>query len=95
MANAFRLEELDGQIALLTFDVPEQSVNTFGQPVLAELSQVVDQLAKRKDLRGLLLKSGKKGQFIAGADLKEMAALGLRDQRASCCRDSRRRTRRF
>ncbi len=24
MSNAFRLEELDGQIALLTLDVPEQ-----------------------------------------------------------------------
>jgi 3-hydroxyacyl-CoA dehydrogenase/enoyl-CoA hydratase/3-hydroxybutyryl-CoA epimerase/3-hydroxyacyl-CoA dehydrogenase/enoyl-CoA hydratase/3-hydroxybutyryl-CoA epimerase/enoyl-CoA isomerase len=77
MASAFRLEELDGPIALVTFDVPEQSVNTFSGPVMAELSQLVDQLGKRKDLRGLLLKSGKKGQFIAGADLKEMGALAF------------------
>jgi 3-hydroxyacyl-CoA dehydrogenase / enoyl-CoA hydratase / 3-hydroxybutyryl-CoA epimerase / enoyl-CoA isomerase len=77
MANAFRLEELDGPIALLTFDVPEQSVNTFSQPVMAELDGLVNQLAQRKDLRGLLLKSGKKGQFIAGADLKEMGSLAF------------------
>ncbi len=77
MATAFRLEELEGPIALLTIDVPEQSVNTFSSPVLTELSQVVDQLAKRKDLLGLLLKSGKKGQFIAGADLKELGAMAF------------------
>ena len=75
MANAFRLEELDGQIALLTFDVPGKSVNTFGQPVLLELNRLVNELAKRTDLRGLLLKSGKPGQFIAGADLNELGAL--------------------
>jgi 3-hydroxyacyl-CoA dehydrogenase/enoyl-CoA hydratase/3-hydroxybutyryl-CoA epimerase/enoyl-CoA isomerase len=77
MASAFRLEELDGPIALLTFDVPEQSVNTFSGPTMTELGKVVEQLAARKDLRGLLLKSGKTGQFIAGADLKEMGALAF------------------
>ncbi len=77
MSTAFRLEELPGPIALLTMDVPEQSVNTFSRPVMTELSKVVDQLRERKDLKGLLLKSGKKGQFIAGADLKEMGALAF------------------
>jgi 3-hydroxyacyl-CoA dehydrogenase / enoyl-CoA hydratase / 3-hydroxybutyryl-CoA epimerase / enoyl-CoA isomerase len=75
MANAFRLEELDGKIALLTFDLPGKSVNTFGQPVMQELGALVKELAKRTDLRGLLLKSAKPGQFIAGADLNELGAL--------------------
>jgi 3-hydroxyacyl-CoA dehydrogenase / enoyl-CoA hydratase / 3-hydroxybutyryl-CoA epimerase / enoyl-CoA isomerase len=75
MASAFRFEELDGHIGLVTFDVPEKSVNTFAQPVLAELSRLVDDWERRKDLRGLLLKSGKPGQFIAGADLNELGAL--------------------
>ena len=75
MASAFQLEELDGQVALVTFDVPNSKVNTFSQPVIAELSALVDQLEKRTDLKGLLLKSGKRGQFIAGADLRELGAL--------------------
>ena len=75
MANAFRLEELDGKIALLTFDLPGKSVNTFGQPVMEELGALVKELSKRTELRGLLLKSGKPGQFIAGADLNELGAL--------------------
>jgi 3-hydroxyacyl-CoA dehydrogenase / enoyl-CoA hydratase / 3-hydroxybutyryl-CoA epimerase / enoyl-CoA isomerase len=80
MAAAFRFEELDGHVGLLTFDAPGKSVNTFSQPVLLELSRWVDDLAKRKDLRGLLLKSGKPGQFIAGADLNELAALAYATQ---------------
>lgn len=75
MANVFRLEDLPGPIALLTFDTPDKKVNTLPQPVLAELSQIVGELEKRTDLKGLLLKSGKPGQFIAGADLNELGAL--------------------
>ncbi|HEV3166528.1 MAG TPA: 3-hydroxyacyl-CoA dehydrogenase NAD-binding domain-containing protein [Isosphaeraceae bacterium] len=75
MATAFRLEELEGKIALLTFDVPGKKVNTFGQPVLQELAALVGQLASRSDLRGLLFRSGKPGQFIAGADLNELGAM--------------------
>ena len=75
MSNCFELSEIGGEIALLTFDTPEKKVNTLGRPVLAELSGIVEQLETRTDLRGLLLKSGKPGQFIAGADLKELGAL--------------------
>ncbi len=72
---AFRLEELDGSAALLTFDLPDSRVNTMGRGVRRELSDLVDDLAKRTDLRGLLFASGKPRQFIAGADLHELGAL--------------------
>lgn len=75
MPNVFKLEELPGPIALLTFDTPEKKVNTLSQAVQAELAQIVGQLEKRTDLQGLLLKSGKPGQYIAGADLNELGAL--------------------
>jgi 3-hydroxyacyl-CoA dehydrogenase / enoyl-CoA hydratase / 3-hydroxybutyryl-CoA epimerase / enoyl-CoA isomerase len=75
MGNAFHLEEIEGQIAVLTFDLPDKKVNTFSKHVVEELIEVVGELEKRSDLRGLLIKSGKKGQFIAGADLKELGAL--------------------
>jgi len=71
----FRFEELAGQIGLLTFDVLDKKVNTLSQAVLTELAAHVEQLEKRSDLRGLLFRSGKPGQFIAGADLNELAAL--------------------
>jgi 3-hydroxyacyl-CoA dehydrogenase/enoyl-CoA hydratase/3-hydroxybutyryl-CoA epimerase/3-hydroxyacyl-CoA dehydrogenase/enoyl-CoA hydratase/3-hydroxybutyryl-CoA epimerase/enoyl-CoA isomerase len=68
------LETLPQGIALLAFDTPGQKVNTFSAPVIQEFADCVADLAKRTDVRGLLLTSGKPGQFIAGADLNELAA---------------------
>src|SRR5262245_32131629 len=72
---ALRLEVLDGAIALVTFDLPDSRANTLGQPVLAEFEALLAQLKGRTDLRGLMLRSGKPGMFIAGADLKELGQL--------------------
>ena len=78
MPNVFRLEELDGQIALLTFDLPDKKVNTLGQArARRSWRRWSAQLEKRTDLRGLLFRSGKPGQFIAGADLNELGALAF------------------
>jgi len=60
------------KIAVLTFDTPGMPVNTFNQSNLGELEAHVDWLEKQTDLRGMILRSGKEGNFIAGADLKEM-----------------------
>src|SRR5262249_51275269 len=76
MANAFQLEELDRQIAVVTFDIPGKKVNTLGQAVMTELGALVKQLETRTELRGLLFR-GKPGQFIAGADLHELGALAF------------------
>jgi 3-hydroxyacyl-CoA dehydrogenase/enoyl-CoA hydratase/3-hydroxybutyryl-CoA epimerase/3-hydroxyacyl-CoA dehydrogenase/enoyl-CoA hydratase/3-hydroxybutyryl-CoA epimerase/enoyl-CoA isomerase len=77
MANAFQLEELPNKVALVTFDLPDKKVNTLGQKVLAELTGLVGQLEKRTDLRGMLFRGGKPGNFIAGADLNELGALAF------------------
>jgi 3-hydroxyacyl-CoA dehydrogenase/enoyl-CoA hydratase/3-hydroxybutyryl-CoA epimerase/3-hydroxyacyl-CoA dehydrogenase/enoyl-CoA hydratase/3-hydroxybutyryl-CoA epimerase/enoyl-CoA isomerase len=74
-ANALRLEVLDGNIALLTIDQPNSRANTLGQAVQSDLERVlgeVDALHKRTPLQGLILRSGKPGMFIAGADLNEL-----------------------
>ncbi len=73
-ASALRLDIVDGNIALLTFDLPGSRANTLGQAVQSDFEAVQAQLRDRKDLRGLILRSGKPGMFIAGADLKEMGA---------------------
>src|SRR5919202_6924686 len=77
MASALRLEELPDHVALVTFDLPEKKVNTLGQAVLMELIGLVGELERRTEMRGLLFRSGKPGQFIAGADLNEIAALAF------------------
>jgi len=59
---------------VVTFDFPGSKANTLGQAVLAEWEKLLDQLEKQTDLQGLILRSGKPGMFIAGADLKELGS---------------------
>jgi 3-hydroxyacyl-CoA dehydrogenase/enoyl-CoA hydratase/3-hydroxybutyryl-CoA epimerase/enoyl-CoA isomerase len=72
--SALRLETVGDRVALVTFDLPGSRANTLGSAVLAEWVTLVNQLAKHTDLRGLVLRSGKPGMFIAGADLKELGS---------------------
>lgn len=68
---AIHLEVRDG-VAVVTFDQPNSRANTLGQPVLAEFETLLSALRQRADVQGLVLRSGKPGMFIAGADLKEL-----------------------
>ncbi|MFM8283947.1 MAG: enoyl-CoA hydratase-related protein, partial [Planctomycetaceae bacterium] len=80
--RAVKFEELPDRIGLLTLDAPEKKVNTLGRATLAELSSLVASLATRDDLMGMLVTSAKPGQFVAGADLNELAALASADKQA-------------
>ncbi len=75
MTSAFQFTERGDGIGLLTLDLPDKKVNTLSRAVLGELAGLLARLEARPDLRGLLLQSGKPGQFIAGADLAELGAL--------------------
>src|SRR6516165_6855027 len=72
MSGALSLEIRPDHLAVITFDQPGSRANTLGQAVLAEFEHILTQLAEHKDLKGLILRSGKPGMFIAGADLKEL-----------------------
>lgn len=71
---ALRFEVVDGNIGLITFDQPNSRANTLNQAVLAEFEQLLTEIEKRSDLQGLILRSGKPGMFVAGADLKELGS---------------------
>ena len=77
MSSAFHFEERGDGIGLLTLDLPDKKVNTLSRATLTELGDVLAKLKGRADLRGLLFRSGKPGQFIAGADLNEIGALAF------------------
>jgi len=69
--SAFSLEiEPDG-LAVLTFDLLGEKVNKFSREVLVELSEVLVRLSTEPRVRALLVRSGKRDVFIAGADVKE------------------------
>ena len=55
----------------MVFDLPGEKVNKLWLPELEELEKLIDQLAARKDIKALVIKSTKPDVFIAGADLKK------------------------
>lgn len=78
--SAFSLKE-DAGIAELTFDLPGEKLNLLRGAVMEELAGVLSALSGRRDVRCLLIRSGKPGSFIAGADIREIEA--LRDARVA------------
>jgi len=67
--------EPTAEIGFLTLDVAEQSTNVLSQDVLRELDQLLAELATLP-LAGLVIRSGKPGGFIAGADVREFQRIG-------------------
>ena len=80
MQNAFQFEETDEQIGILTFDLPGQKVNKFSTSVMHELDNKLDELSKKTNLKSLLLRSGKSGIYIAGADIDEIDTITTEEQ---------------
>src|SRR5260221_11125448 len=85
--RAFTLSWPEKDIALLTFDLPGKGANVLSRSVLAELQEHLSALSGRKDVVGLVIKSGKPGTFIAGADLREFVAQlhAPKDQGVALC----------
>ncbi len=77
MPNALTLSLPQPDVAAITFDLPGKGANILSLSVLQELAAILDQLQPRHDLAGLVIRSGKPGTFIAGADIREfLASLG-------------------
>src|SRR4051812_15431771 len=67
---AWKLERDSDSIAWLTIDKPGTSANVLSSGVLRELDALLEPLA-RTPPRAVIVLSGKKSGFIAGADIKE------------------------
>ncbi len=73
-ASNIKLSMAEPDIAVLTFDAADKGANVLSRPVLEELERHLDELEKKKDLKGLILDSAKPGIFIFGADVREFLA---------------------
>ncbi|MFC1657279.1 3-hydroxyacyl-CoA dehydrogenase NAD-binding domain-containing protein [Candidatus Moduliflexota bacterium] len=75
MTGTFRIEE-SGGIAAVTFDLPGEKVNILRPDVLVEFEKVLGKLEKMAPgLKGVMILSGKEGNFVAGADIGIIGAL--------------------
>jgi len=73
----FTLDVSQEEIATLLFDLPKEKVNKLSIAVMEELDTHLAKIEKRNDLKGLIIASGKKDIFIAGADISEIE--GIKD----------------
>jgi 3-hydroxyacyl-CoA dehydrogenase / enoyl-CoA hydratase / 3-hydroxybutyryl-CoA epimerase len=71
---ALSVEVTDG-IAVITFDLPNESVNKLNRAVKDEFVALVGRLETDTEVHGAVLISGKPDVWIAGADIEEFLAL--------------------
>jgi 3-hydroxyacyl-CoA dehydrogenase/enoyl-CoA hydratase/3-hydroxybutyryl-CoA epimerase len=67
-SDLFTVDHRDG-IAVVTLDVPGQSMNTLRTEAITDLERVLDAVEGDATVRGVVLTSGKPDSFIAGADV--------------------------
>ncbi len=70
--SAFTYEVNKDGIAIATFDLPNEKVNKLTIAVMEELDRLLVELAGKKEIKALVFRSGKEGNFIVGADIAEI-----------------------
>jgi len=73
MPDAVSLTWPEPDIALITFDQPEKRVNVLSRSVLDRFEALLNEVESRAGVAGLIVRSAKPGQFLAGADLTEIS----------------------
>jgi len=68
--KSFKIDiDADG-IAVMTIDVPNQTMNVWDENLITEFPKFIDTFVSDDDIKGLVIASGKKNAFLAGADLR-------------------------
>ena len=68
MSNALSLV-MDGGVAVITFDLPNEPINKFSAAVIAEFEAILARIERDPAITAAVLISGKPDTFIAGADI--------------------------
>lgn len=76
-----------GSTATLTLDTKENQLNYIGLDALDELSGVLDQIEAEKSVETVLVRSGKREIFSAGADVATFSSLGTARDATAASRD--------
>ncbi|HVY49042.1 MAG TPA: fatty acid oxidation complex subunit alpha FadJ [Minicystis sp.] len=76
---------LDG-VAVITYDVPGEAVNTLKASFADEFARVFDQIANDPKIKAAVFTSGKKDGFIAGADIDMLKGARTAAEAEQICR---------
>ena len=75
MARTIKTDiDADG-IALITIDVPDQSMNVITPDFFADLGEAIARISGDEAIRGAVIASGKASGFMAGMDLKYLSGM--------------------
>lgn len=77
--SAFSLQ-LQDDIGIITLDVPGQRMNTLRESFVEDIRVLLAEIAENRQIKGLVLRSGKPDSFIAGADVNMLAACSSVEQ---------------
>ncbi|MBM4375814.1 MAG: fatty acid oxidation complex subunit alpha FadJ [Deltaproteobacteria bacterium] len=78
-ANPLSVEVRKDGVAVLTYDIPGESMNTLRADFIDLFVRAFEQVDKHPDVRAAVLVSGKKEGFIAGADVKMLESIASPD----------------
>jgi len=78
--SAFTLTRQDNGIAILTMDVPGESMNTLKAAFGEEMTVLLDEIENDSSIKGVVLVSGKDSSFVAGADITMLDACSTADE---------------
>lgn len=84
MANVKLLDAGDGWCEL-RFDQPNSKANVLTRETMQEFQDIVAELEGRRDVKGVVITSGKDGIFIAGADISLIQSLSTFDDALKAC----------
>ena len=68
--KSFTIDVDKDGIALMTIDVPDQTMNVWDEVLISEFPKFIEDFISNDDYKGLVICSGKKNAFLAGADLR-------------------------
>ena len=88
--SAFSLMTQENGVAHLIIDVVGESVNTLKGEFSEQITQVIADIKADKSILGIVLCSGKKDCFVAGADIKMLDACTTREEVVALSRQGQR-----
>lgn len=80
MQNEFLKVDIEQGVAVVTLDRQGHSVNTLSTGALDAIESTLDELSVDRDVRAVVLVSGKASGFVAGADVEELKSFDRPEQ---------------
>lgn len=74
--TSFSIEIDNDGIALMTIDLPGQSMNVWNEDLVNEYETfITEEFCAKDEIKGLVITSGKDSGFLAGADLRMLGSM--------------------